>query len=137
MWRHEHGDEINIHRAGANHGWPYVGVDGRGGGVTIGNPPVGLELTEPYIGLNPSIGIHGMTFYTGDRFPEWQGDLFVAGSRTEGISRFEVGEDGPGVREDLFTQFQWIRDVRRGPDRLIYFITDGASGAVMRIEPAD
>ena len=137
VWTHEHGDEINIHKPGANHGWPYVGVGGQGGGVPIGNPPVGLELTEPYIALNPSIGIHGMTFYTGARFPEWQGDLFVGGSRTQGISRFKVGEDGPGVREDLFTQFQRIRDVRQGPDGLIYFITDGAPGAVMRIEPAE
>ena len=137
VWTHEHGDEVNIHRPGANYGWPYVGVGGAGGGVPIGNPPADLKLTAPYIALNPSVGVMGMMFYTGDRFPEWRGDLFIGGNRTLGISRFEIGEDGPGVREDLFTGFQRIRDVRMGQDGLIYFVVDGLSGAVMRIEPAE
>ncbi len=75
--------------------------------------------------------------YSGDRFPEWQGDLFIGGSRSLGIRRFEIGADGPDVGEDLFTDFQEIRDVRQAPDGLIYFITNGDPGTVMRIEPAE
>ncbi len=134
-WTQEHGDEVNHHIAGANHGWPYVGVGGAGGGQPVGNPPPDLELTEPYIAMSTAMGTHGLMFYTGDRFPEWQGDIFIGGSRSLGIRRFEVGEDGPGVSEDLFTDFQEIRDLRQGPDGLIYFITNGDPGTVMRIEP--
>jgi aldose sugar dehydrogenase len=136
-WTMEHGDEVNVHRRGANHGWPYVGVGGEGGGTPIGNPPAGLKLTAPFIALNPAVGVQGMTFYTGNKFPEWRGDLFIGGGRTMGISRFEIGKDGATSREDLFTQFNRIRDVRMGPDGLIYFILDGAPGGVMRIEPAE
>lgn len=82
------------------------------------------------------MGTHGLMFYRGDQFPEWQGSVFIGGSRSLGIRRFEVGADGPGVSEDVFTDFQEIRDVRQGPGGLIYFITNGDPGTVMRIEPA-
>jgi glucose/arabinose dehydrogenase len=135
VWTQEHGDEVNVHRAGANHGWPYTGVGGEGGGQPTGNPPAGLELTEPLIGMNPSIGTHGLMFYTGDVFPAWRGSILIGGSRTLGISRFEIDADGLTVREDLFANFDRVRDVRQGPDGLVYFVTDGDPGTVMRIEP--
>ena len=134
-WTQEHGDEVNRITAGANYGWPYLGVGGAGGGQPIGNPPPDIEFTAPYIAMSTAMGTHGLMFYTGDTFPEWQGDILIGGSRSLGIRRFELGEDGPGISEDLFTDFQEIRDVRQGPDGLIYFITNGEAGTVMRIEP--
>ena len=135
-WTQEHGDEVNHNIAGANYGWPYLGVGGAGGGQPIGNPPPDIEFAEPYIAMSAAMGTHGLMFYTGDQFPEWQGSVFIGGSRSLGIRRFEVGADGPGVSEDVFTDFQEIRDVRQGPGGLIYFITNGDPGTVMRIEPA-
>ncbi len=135
-WTQEHGDEVNHNIAGANHGWPYLGVGGAGGGQPTGNAPADVEFTEPYIAMSTAMGTHGLMFYTGDTFPEWQGNLFIGGSRSLGIRRFETGEEGPGESEDLFTDFHEIRDVRQGPDGLIYFITNGDPGTVMRIEPA-
>jgi glucose/arabinose dehydrogenase len=134
-WTQEHGDEVNLMVAGANYGWPYLGVGGAGGGQAIGNPPPDVDFTEPYIAMSTAMGTHGLMFYSGNTFPEWQGSIFIGGSRSLGIRRFEVGEDGPGLSEDLFTDFQEIRDVRQGPDGLIYFITNGDPGTVMRIEP--
>ncbi len=135
-WTQEHGDEVNLNRPGANHGWPFLGVGGAGGGQPIGDPPPYVEFREPFIAISTAMGTHGLMFYTGEPFPEWQGDIFIGGSRSLGIRRFEIGEDGPGISEDLFRDFQEIRDVRQGPDGLIYFITNGDPGTVMRIEPS-
>ena len=138
IWEQEHGDEINRLRAGANYGWPYVGVGGEGGGEATGNPPPNVELTEPEVALNPAPGTHGLMFYTGDRFPEWQGDLFVSGSRTQSSLRIDFDGDSSGDREFLFTDWgQRVRDVRQGPDGLIYLTTDDADGVIMRIEPIE
>ena len=137
VWEQEHGDEVNRLRPGANYGWPYVGVGGQGGGEPIGNPPPGVRLTEPEVALNPAPGTHGLMFYTGDRFPEWQGDLFVSGTRTQSSLRIDFDDEGPaGTREFLFTDWgQRVRDVRQGPDGLIYLTTDDPDGKILRIEP--
>jgi glucose/arabinose dehydrogenase len=136
VWEQEHGDEINLLKAGANYGWPYVSVGGEGGGEPAAEAPPGINLVEPVVALNPAIGTTGMMFYTGDKFPEWRGDLFIGGTRTQGILRIDVDSSDP--RENLFTEIgQRLRDLRQGPDGLIYFTTDDRAGVVMRIEPAD
>jgi glucose/arabinose dehydrogenase len=91
----------------------------------------------------PSIAISGMTFYTGDRFPSWKGNVFV-GSMFEGRARgsghlrritFEKGR--PIQREPILTELhQRIRDVRQGPDGLLYLLTDENPGVVLKVEPA-
>ncbi len=136
IWEIEHGDEANILKPGLNYGWPYQTPGGEGGGQPIGPPPRGLGIVAPRIGWNPSLGVSGMMFYTGDKFPKWKNNLFVGGSRTMGVTRIALAQGGSDVREDLFNIGERIRDVRQGPDGLIYFITDADSGAVMRIEPA-
>ena len=74
--------------------------------------------------------------YTGDRFPKWKGNVFVGCLSTQEIHRVVRGRDGPSLRESLFTELgQEVRDVRQGPDGLIYFTTNDPSGRVMRIEP--
>jgi glucose/arabinose dehydrogenase len=80
-------------------------------------------------------------FYTGDKFPEWKGDLFVGGLRTQQVNHVALSKESPRVRESLFTEIgQWVRDLRQGPDGLIYFTTyedPAGPGRVMRIEPAE
>jgi glucose/arabinose dehydrogenase len=76
--------------------------------------------------------------YTGDKFPQWKGNLFMSGSRSQGITRIEIGADGQGIHENLFSEFgQRLRDVRQGPDGLIYVTTDDEAGFILRIEPAE
>ena len=134
VWSIEHGDEANILRPGANYG--------------VGLPedapiPAGIEVTEPHISwAEPDIHPSGMLFYTGNAFPRWQGNLFIGGLNTNQMHRVAFGPDGNAeVRENLFSDIgQWVRDVRQGPDGLIYFTTydhPDAPGRVMRIELAD
>jgi len=144
-WINEHGDEVNILKAGGNYGWPFVGLMGLGGGNPTPPAPRGAMLTEPYIAWVPALNISGMMFYTGDRFPKWKGNLLVGGLASGQVHRVAfrtTPKSGEAlftqVREALFTGIgQRVRDVRQGPDGLIYFVAYGdTSGTVMRIEPA-
>jgi glucose/arabinose dehydrogenase len=146
IWVAEHGDEANILKPGGNYGWPFFGVMGAGGGIPTPPAPRGLKVIDPYISWNPVLNVSGMTFYNGDKFPKWKGNLFLGGLSTEQIHRVAFKTDRPTLSEPLYTQIreavfthigQRVRDIRQGPDGYIYFITyDDKSGKVMRIEPA-
>ena len=103
-------------------------------------------MEQPQYYWVPSPALSGMVFYTGDRFPEWKGDLFVGGLRGTLLQRVvSLDTEGGFERESMLTQLrQRVRDVRQGPDGLIYVVTDGdadrgeaPTGAVLRIEPAE
>jgi glucose/arabinose dehydrogenase len=149
MWQNENGpnggDEINILRAGRNYGWPLVSYGRRYEGPWQANKSPGHDGFEaPLVYWMPSIAVSGMTFYTGDRFPKWKGDVFVGALRTGEIpgtghlERILFNEKMEELRrETLLTELrQRIRDVRQGPDGLLYLVTDEKEGAVLRIEPA-
>jgi glucose/arabinose dehydrogenase len=138
------GDEVNLILAGHNYGWPKVSF-GRGyDGERISESPMAEGVDQPIILWLPSIAPSGLTFYTGERFPNWKGNLFVGSSRrgevprTGGLERVVLNEKlGELRRETLLTELhQRIRDVRQGPDGLLYVITDEDDGALLRIEPA-
>jgi glucose/arabinose dehydrogenase len=84
-----------------------------------------------------------MTFYTGDRFPRWKNNLFVGGLQfgripgTGQLHRIVFNENWEEIRrEALFIELrQRIRNVRQGPDGLLYVLTDEDDGAILRIEP--
>jgi glucose/arabinose dehydrogenase len=139
------GDEVNIIEAGGNYGWPLVSL-----GRSYAGPyqPHGFEMEgmiDPVINFVPSISATGMTFYDGDAFPGWQGDLFIGGVRYGEIApsgrleRIGFNENMEEQRrESLLVDKRWrIRDVRQGPDDLLYVITDERNGALLRIEPAN
>lgn len=142
VWIHEHGpqggDEINIVRAGTNYGWPVI-TYGRnyGIGTRIGEGTHKAGMAQPLLQWTPSIAPSGMAFYTGDRFPAWRGNLFVGALRGQMLVRLEV--DGEHIlREErlLEDRVGRIRDVRSGPDGLLYLLTDDARGRLLRLEPA-
>jgi aldose sugar dehydrogenase len=88
----------------------------------------------------PSIGISGMMIYTGDRFPQWRGNIFVGGLAGEQVARLTM--DGQRVvnEETLVQQMGRIRDIRQGPDGLIYLAIDNRqdqTSPILRVEPAD
>jgi aldose sugar dehydrogenase len=142
LWTHEHGpqggDEINVIRAGANYGWPVItyGVN-YGIGTRIGEGTHKSGMEQPLYRWVPSIAPSGMAFYSGERFPKWRGDLFVGALRDQMLVRLQL--DGEKVVKEerlLKGVLGRIRDVRVGPDGLIYLLSDEASAVLARLEPA-
>jgi glucose/arabinose dehydrogenase len=142
LWTHEHGpqggDEINVIRAGANYGWPVItyGVN-YGIGTRIGEGTHKAGMEQPLHYWVPSIAPSGMAFYTGDKFPRWQGDLFVGALRDEMLVRLKL--DGEKVVQEerlLKGVLGRIRDVRNGPDGFLYVLNDESRGVLARLEPA-
>ena len=148
MWQNENGpnggDEINILKPGRNYGWPLVSYGRSYPGPWQSPPPGHVGFEPPVVYWVPSIAVSGMAFYTGDRLPKWKGDVFVGSLRTGEIpgtghlERILFNEKMEELRrESLLTDLrQRIRDVRQGPDGLLYLLTDEKEGAVLRIEPA-
>ena len=141
LWTHEHGpqggDEINVIRAGVNYGWPVItyGVN-YGIGTKIGEGTQKEGMAQPLYYWVPSIAPSGMAFYTGERFPKWKGDLFVGSLKFQLLVRLRL--DGEKVvKEERLLQgaLGRIRDVRMGPDGLLYLLTDESSGVLARLEP--
>ena len=144
VWANEHGpqggDELNILLAGKNYGWPIASYGREYGpnGALISLHPTKEGVEEPLLTWLPSIGISGMIFYTGDKFPQWNGHIFVGGLAGLSLHRLAFNDKGGLVgREALLTETrQRIRDVRQGPDGYIYVAADSNPGGVLRIEPA-
>ena len=148
MWLNENGpnggDEINILKPGANYGWPLVSYGRTYPGPWQVERPGHAGFEPPVVLWIPSIAVSGMTFYTGDRLPKWKGDVFVGALRTGEIpgtghvERILFNEKMEELRrESLLVELrQRIRDVKQGPDGLLYVVTDQNPGAVLRIEPA-
>ncbi len=149
IWENEHGplggDELNIILPGKNYGWPLVTFGTEYDGTKVSDSTWRADLEAPYVYWVPSIAVSGLTFYTGDRFPTWKGNVFVGSmfaGRTRGtghLQRILINEAGrPINREPLLTELrQRIRDVRQGPDGLLYVLTDEDAGMVLRIEPGN
>lgn len=145
MWATEQGpnggDEINVLKPGANYGWPLVSYGRSYMGPKIEVTREGTE--QPTVVWIPSIGVTGMTFYTGEVFSAWKRNVFVTGLRygevpnTGRLERIEFNEKWEELRrEPLLAELkQRMRDVRQGPDGLLYVLTAENQGAVLRIEP--
>jgi glucose/arabinose dehydrogenase len=140
LWTHEHGpqggDEVNVMRAGRNYGWPVIsfGVNyGIGTKIGEGNSKPGME--QPLHVWVPSIAPSGMAFYTGDKFPNWKGNILIGALRDEMLVRLEINGEKV-VREERLIKGQIgrIRDVRVGPDGFVYLVTDERDGLVVRLE---
>lgn len=148
VWQNENGpnggDEINILRPGGNYGWPIVSYGRTYPGPKQSDVPWKEGFEQPVVFWVPSIAVSGMAFYTGNKLPKWKGDVFVGGMRTGEIpgtghlERILFNEKMEELRREslLVDLHQRIRDVRQGPDELLYLLTDADDGAVLRIEPA-
>ena len=137
------GDEVNILQPGANYGWP-AATFGRDYDGTRFSPTPWIEETElPVVFWVPSITVAGLTFYTGDKFPQWKGNLFVTSmiqGRIPGTGHLErvvFNEEGEVRREQLLNELhQRIRYVVQGPDGFLYLLSDEDDGKVLRVRPA-
>jgi glucose/arabinose dehydrogenase len=144
LWVNEHGpqggDELNRSLPGRNYGWPLVSYGCEygtpvGACTPVGGASTGAGFEAPRTWWVPtSTAPSGMAFYTGDRFPEWRGNLFMGALNGRTLWRIELNGDTVVSREALFTGLgERIRDVRQGPDGWLYLLTDSTSGRIVRI----
>ena len=149
IWENENGpdggDEINILKPGKNYGWPLISFGRTYDGPRVSESPWYREGMEfPIVFWVPSIAVSGMAVYTGDRFPNWKNNVFVGGMQmgeipgTGHIERIVFNDKMEEIRrETMLTELhQRIREVREGPDGLLYLLTDEDAGTLLRIEPA-
>ena len=137
------GDEVNLILPGKNYGWPKYSFGRTYEGERVSKLPVVDGIEQAILVWLPSIAPSGLTFYTGDKFPAWKGNLFVGSGRlgeiprTGGLVRVVFNDKlGELRRETLLTELhQHVRDVRQGPDGLLYVLVDGDNNAILRIEP--
>lgn len=138
LWTHEHGpqggDEINITEAGKNYGWPLITYGEEYGGGVIGKTAqAGLE--QPLHYWVPSIAPSGMSFYHGNLFKAWQGDLLVGSLKFGLLVRLDV-ENDKVVTQERMSIGKRVRHVVTGPDGALYLLTDEDQGAILRLTPA-
>ncbi len=142
LWTVEHGarggDEVNAVKKGLNYGWPTIsyGVEYSGRKIGEGQTKPGLE--QPVHFWDPSISPSGAMFYTANRFSGWTGSLFAGALSGEKLVRLTLAGERVVGEEQLLTSLnERIRDVRQGPDGLIYLLTDSSNGRILRLRPAD
>jgi glucose/arabinose dehydrogenase len=140
LWSTEHGarggDELNLVEAGANYGWPIVTHSREYSGGEITNERSRPGMVDPLIVWTPAIAPSGLLVYQGDAFPTWQGDLFAGGLVSQDVRHIDLDETGAILSETPIAIGQRVRDVRQGPDGLIYVLTDEPNGQLIRLEPA-
>ncbi|HJN43526.1 MAG: hypothetical protein CL477_13700 [Acidobacteria bacterium] len=148
LWNHENGpnggDEINIILPGRNYGWPVVSFGRLYPGARVSEHPTREGMESPLVVWLPAIAVAGMAVYTGDVFPAWKDNVFVGSLREGGIpgtghlQRIVFNDNTEEIRRESMLQElrQRIREVRQGPDGLLYLLTDEDDGALLRIEPA-
>jgi aldose sugar dehydrogenase len=141
LWTTEHaakgGDELNRPEAGRNYGWPLItyGTDYDGSKIGEGTTKAGLE--QPVYYWDPSIGVSGLTFYTGNLFKGWKGNLLAGSLKGQYIDRLVLKDGVVVAHEKLLADLnERIRDVRQAPDGSILVLTDSQRGRLLRLTPA-
>jgi glucose/arabinose dehydrogenase len=141
LWIVEHGarggDELNRVEAGKNYGWPVIGYGVHYSGAKIGEGTAKPGMEQPVYYWDPVIAPSGMAFYTGEAFPDWQGSLLIGSLRPGLLVRMTL-EGGRVGREERYLGDlrERIRDVRQGPEGLLYLLTDSRDGRILRVLPA-
>lgn len=133
------GDELNRIEPGKNYGWPEISY-----GADYEGPPVGtgkqtMEGMEDTVHQwTPVIAASGMMFYGGAAFPEWRGDLFVAGLASTALVRLELEGDRVVHEERLLMEAGFrIRHVREAADGSLYVLTDEEEGQILHVTQAE
>ena len=141
LWTVEHGarggDEVNRPEAGRNHGWPVITYGRDYSGLSIGEGTAKAGMEQPVHYWDPSIAPSGMAYYDASAIPGWKGSLLVGSLKFGLLARLQM--DGARVvREERLLEGlnERVRDVRVGPDGLVYLLTDNSDGRILRVEPA-
>jgi glucose/arabinose dehydrogenase len=142
IWVTEHGarggDELNLVEAGKNYGWPTVSHSREyATGEPVSPQKSQPGLVDPKLVWTPATAPSGLALYTGDRFPGWKGDLFAGGLIAREVRRIDLDNAGAVIGQQPIQFDQRVRDVRQGPDGLLYVLTDETDGQLIRLEPTN
>jgi glucose/arabinose dehydrogenase len=144
LWETEHGprggDELNLIKPGKNYGWPVVTFGINYDGTAISDKTEAPGMEQPVRNWTPSIAASPIHFYTGDKFPGWQNNLFLGSLAQQRFIRFEVERDQVVNEEEIFRNLGRIRDIVTGPDGYLYIALEqigAASGRIVRLVPAE
>lgn len=142
VWASEHGslggDELNRIEGGKNYGWPKVTYSKEYFGAQEISEHTSLPgMADPELVWLSGIAPSGLLLYTGDRFPQWRGDLFAGGLKDQSVRRVVLDESGKVLGEEIIRIGQRVREIRQGPDGLIYLLTDESDGKLIRLEPSE
>jgi glucose/arabinose dehydrogenase len=132
------GDELNLIRAGKDYGFPIISYGRDNDGKLLNNGLTKLDgMEQPIHFWTPSVAFSGITFYTGNKLPGWKNSIFMGGLSGMQLVRLELNSQGRVVGEEklLRDRCSRIRDVRQGPDGLLYLLTDAPNGEILRISP--
>lgn len=139
VWATEHGarggDELNLVQPGKNFGWPVVTYSREYFGPEITDERSRPGMIDPKTVWTPATAPSGLTVYTSDRVPQWRGNLFAGGLVSRDVRRIAIDASGKVVSQQEIKIGQRVRDVRQGPDGLIYVLTDEPNGKLIRLEP--
>jgi glucose/arabinose dehydrogenase len=141
LWTVEHGarggDELNHPEAGKNYGWAVISYGRNYDMSPIGEGAVKAGMEQPVYYWDPVIAPSGMLFYTGDKFPDWRGNILVGGLASQALVRLVMRNGVVATEERYLHELkERIRDVRQGPDGYIYVITDSGNGLLLRVKPS-
>jgi glucose/arabinose dehydrogenase len=91
-------------------------------------------MVDPKLVWTPSIAPSGLMVYRGDRFPNWQGNIFAGALVSKEVVRIKIEANKTVIQENIPIG-QRVRDVRQGKDGFIYVLTDEQAGQLIRLEP--
>lgn len=139
IWANEHGsrggDELNLLAAGGNYGWPRATYSIEYTFGTISRDTTRPGMVDPIVVWTPAQAPSGLLLYTGNAFPQWRGDLFSGALKRREVRHIDLDEAGRVTGQQSIPIGDRVRDVRQGPDGLIYVLTDAQSGRLLRIQP--
>lgn len=141
VWATEHGskggDELNLIQRGKNYGWPLATHSKEygfpGGDISPDRSKPGME--DPKTVWTPALAPSGLTVYTGNRFPQWRGNIFAGGLAGKRVERIELDSAGNVLKQEKIEVGARVRDIRQGPDEFLYILTDEPEGQIIRLEP--
>jgi aldose sugar dehydrogenase len=138
IWATEHGpkggDELNLIKAGANYGWPRASYGFHDDGTAVSNVQDAPGIADPLLVWTPSIAPSGLAVVSGDKFPEWRGDLLAGALAGRQLRRMRI-KNNVVIQQEvlLYREESRLRDVRVAPDGNIYVLTDGDYGKLIRL----
>ena len=130
------GDELNLVERGKDYGWPTIGYGEEYSGEPIHKLTQAAEMEQPVYYWDPVISPGALTIYSGDLFPEWKGNFFIAGLSSKALVRLVLQADKVVGEERLLTsRSERIRSVVQGPEGALYLLTDGSDGKLLKLTP--